>query len=249
MPHRLSIREGHPRGCPSCHLVEDEATILDVHLLAIERVAPDARVLLLGLVPVLHEHEDRTRPDDGGAGLEDGAAHVIPVRADSAILEEDEINAILGLVLHREAEPVEDAARPLLLGIEPELTALRLHVVIPDKRLPHASVQRQLDEPAVILPLDGEDALQQDRLVLPPNLPPPVALRLEHVVSFLFRSYRALIILTYHAVNVVNYIPTHPLHKAAPAGNMGHRGLPLSLPSLIRHPCEPAAISATSPFL
>ena len=74
MPHRLSIREGHPRGCPSCHLVEDEATILDVHLLAIERVAPDARVLLLGLVPVLHEHEDRTRPDDGGAGLEDGAA-------------------------------------------------------------------------------------------------------------------------------------------------------------------------------
>lgn len=152
-----------------------------MHLLAIERVAPDARVLLLGLVPVLHEHEDRTRPDDGGAGLEDSAAHVIPVRGDSAILEEDEINALLGLVLHREAEPVEDAARPLLLGIEPELTALRLHVVIPGKRLPHASVQRQLDEPAVILPLDREDALQQDRLVLPLNLPPPVALRLEHI--------------------------------------------------------------------
>ena len=124
-----------------------------MHLLAIERVAPDARVLGLRLVPVLHEHEDRTRPDDGGAGLEDGAAHVIPVRGGAAVLEEDEINALLGLVLHREAEPVEDAARPLLLGIEPELTALRLHVVIPGKRLPHASVQRQLDEPAVILPL------------------------------------------------------------------------------------------------
>ena len=52
-------------------------------------------------------------------------------------------------------------------------------------------------------------------------------------------SYRALIISTYHAINVVNYIPTRPLHKAAPAGNMGHRGLPLSLPSPIRHPCEP----------
>ena len=40
-------------------------------------------------------------------------------------------------------------------------------------------------------------------------------------------------------INVVNYIPTRPLHKAAPAENMGHRGLPLSLPSPIRHPCEP----------
>lgn len=48
-----------------------------------------------------------------------------------------------------------------------------------------------------------------------------------------------LIISTYHAINVVNYIPTRPLHKAAPAENMGHRGLPLSLPSPIRHPCEP----------
>ncbi|EQJ54321.1 hypothetical protein QSI_2919 [Clostridioides difficile P28] len=248
MPHRLSIRKGHPRGCPSCHLVEDEATILDVHLLAIERVAPDARVLGLRLVPVLHEHEDRTRPDDGGAGLEDGAAHVIPVRGDAAVLEEDEINAILGLVLHREAEPVEDAARSLLLGIEPELAALRLLVVIPGKRLPHARVQRQLDEPAVILPLDGEDALQQDRLVLTLNLPPPVALRLEHVGSFLSVAC-GLIIATCRTTNVVNYNPTRPLHKAAPAGNMGHRGLPLSLPSLIRHPCEPAAISATSLFL
>lgn len=50
--------------------------------------------------------------------------------------------------------------------------------------------------------------------------------------SFLSRSYRALIIATYHAINVVNYIPTYLLHKVAPAGNMGHRGLPLSLPSL-----------------
>ena len=87
--------------------------------------------------------------------------------------------------LNREAQPIEDAARSLLLGVEPELAALRLLVVIPGKRLPHARVQRQLDEPAVILPLDGEDALQQDRLVLPLNLPPPVALRLEHVGSFL----------------------------------------------------------------
>lgn len=31
---------------------------------------------------------------------------------------------------------------------------------------------------------------------------------------------------------MVNYIPTYLLHKVAPAGNMGHRGLPLSLPSL-----------------
>lgn len=66
-----------------------------------------------------------------------------------------------------------------------------------------------------------------------------------------------LIISTYHAINVVNYIPTRPLHKAAPAGNMGHRGLPLSLPSPIRHPCEPhhrayctaLAISVTLPPL
>ncbi len=187
-------------------------SILDVHLLAIERVAPDARVLRLRLVPVLHEHKDGISPDDGGAGLEDGTTHVIPVRANSAILEEDEINAILGLVLHREAKPVEDAARPLLLGIEPELTALRLHVVIPGKRLPHASVQRQLDEPAVILPLDGEDALQQDRLVLPLNLPPPVALRLEHVGSFLSVAC-TLIISMCRTTNVVNYIPTYALHS------------------------------------
>ena len=61
----------------------------------------------------------------------------------------------------------------------------------------------------------------------------------------------------YHAINVVNYIPTRPLHKAAPVGNMGHRGLPLSRPSPIRHPCEPhhrayctaLAISVTLPPL
>lgn len=51
-------------------------------------------------------------------------------------------------------------------------------------------------------------------------------------------SYRALIISTSHAINVVNYIPTRPLHKAAPRREHGHRGLPLSLPSPLRHPCE-----------
>ena len=108
----------------------------------------------------------------------------------------------------------------------------------PRQAPPHARVKRQLDEPAVILALDGEDALQQDRPVLPLNLLPPVALRLEHVGSSLTVAC-GLIIAMCRTTNVVDYNTTRPLHKAAPAGNMGHRGLPLSLPSPIRHPCEP----------
>ena len=77
-----------------------------------------------------------------------------------------------------------------------------------------------------------------------------------HLTALLLVLFLA-VISTYHAINVVNYIPTRPLHKAAPAGNMGHRGLPLSLPSPIRHPCEPhhrayctaLAISVTLPPL
>ena len=63
--------------------------------------------------------------------------------------------------------------------------------------------------------------------------------RSKHIRFLSLGVLTAIIIASYHAINVASYIPTHPLHKAVPAGNMGHRGLaPIpDLPS--RHPYAP----------
>ena len=44
-----------------------------------------------------------------------------------------------------------------------------------------------------------------------------------------------LIIATYHAINIVNYITTHPLHKPAPAGSMVIGACP--------YPCPPPSVT------
>ena len=51
----------------------------------------------------------------------------------------------------------------------------------------------------------------------------------------LFSVACALIISTYPAINVVNYIPTRPLHKAAPAGNTVIGACP--------YPCPPPSVT------